>query len=148
MKVILIQDVKGLGKKDAAVEVNDGYARNFLLPKKLALEASASNMNLLNNKKGSEARKKDQEIVIANELSEKIKELELVIKTKTGEHGRLFGSITSKDVGERLKAAHGIDIDKKKIELNENIKTVGMYTADIKVYTGINAKLKVKVEAE
>jgi large subunit ribosomal protein L9 len=147
MKVILIQDVKGLGKKDAAVEVNDGYARNFLLPRGLALEANATNMNLLNNKKSSEARKKDQEIAVAKELCEKINSIELIIKTKTGENGRLFGSITSKDVGEKLKASHGIDIDKKKIELSETIKTVGLYSLDVKLYTGISAKLKVKVEA-
>ena len=148
MKVILIQDVKGLGKKDLAVEVNDGYARNFLLPKGLALEATASNMNLLNNKKGSEARKKEQEVVAANEIAKKIETLELIIKTKTGEHGRLFGSITSKDVGAKLKEVHSIDIDKKKIELTEPIKSVGLFVVDIKVYTGIIAKLKVKVEAE
>lgn len=148
MKVILLQDVKGLGKKDAAVEVNDGYARNFLLPKGLALEANATNMNVLNNKKESEARKKEKEIKEAKELAQKISAIELVIKTKCGEHGKLFGSITSKDIGEKLKDVHAIDIDKKKIDMHDPIKAIGRFTIDLKIYHGITAKLTVKVEAE
>jgi large subunit ribosomal protein L9 len=136
MKVILMQDVKGLGKKDAAVEVSDGYARNFLVPKGFAIEASASNMNILNNKKDSENKKKDKEVREAKALAEKMKEMELVIKAKAGEQGKLFGSITSKDVGEILKRTHGIDIDRKKIEVSDSIKHTGTYSVDIKIYHG------------
>lgn len=148
MKIILLQDVKGLGKKDSIHEVSDGYAVNFLFPRGLAQEANKNNMNLLNNKKGSEDRKKAQEVSAAEELANLLSKMELLIKTKAGEHGRLFGSITSKDISEKLKVLHNLDIDKRKIDLTEPIKTVGNYLVSIKIYAGVNAKLKVKVEAE
>jgi large subunit ribosomal protein L9 len=148
MKVILKQDVKNLGKKDSTLEVSDGYARNFLFAKGLAVEANAVNINLLTNQKQSNERKKGKERDEANLLSEKINKIEMILKTKSGENGKLFGSITSKDISEELKISYGIDIDKRKLELPEPIKSVGTYTIDVKVYTGINTKLKVKVESE
>ncbi len=148
MKVILKQDVKGLGKKEDMVNVSDGYARNFLFPKGMAVEASASNINVMNTKKDAEAKRKSKELAEAKELAEKLSKIQVVIKTKAGENGKLFGSITSKDISENLKDKHGIDIDKKKINLDESIKSIGTTAADVKLYAGVSAKLTIKVELE
>jgi large subunit ribosomal protein L9 len=148
MKVILKQEVKGLGKKESMVEVNDGYARNFLLPRNLAVEASASNLNVMKTKKAAEQSKKDREIAHAKELAAKIKEITVVIKTKTGENGKLFGSITSKDVVDKLKSDFKLDIDKKKIVMHEAIKSIGTTELEVKLYPEVSSKLKVRVEQE
>ncbi len=148
MKVILKQDVKGLGKKESMVEASDGYARNYLLPRGLAVEASASNINVMNSKKDSERTKKERELAAAKLVAEKIKDIVVVIKGKAGENGKLFGSITSMDISNRLKKDFGLDIDKKKIQLHDSIKTLGTAEVEIKVYPEVSAKLKVKIEQE
>lgn len=148
MKVILKQDVKGLGKKESLVDVSDGYARNFLFPRGLAVEASASNINVMNTKKEAEKAKKEREYAQARELAKKLKDITVVIKTKAGENGKLFGSITSKDVADKLKSDFGLEVDKKKINLPEAIKALGMFEVEIKVYPEVSAKMNVKIEQE
>lgn len=148
MKVILKQDVKGMGKKEDLVNVSDGYARNFLLPRNLAVEASASNINVMNTKREAEKSKKDRELAHAKELAAKIKEVTVVIRTKAGENGKLFGSITSKDIADKLKADHKFDIDKKKIVLPDAIKSLGTIEVEVKLYPEVSTKLTVKIEHE
>jgi large subunit ribosomal protein L9 len=148
MKVILKQDVKGLGKKEDMVNVSDGYARNFLFPRSLAVEASASNINVMNTKKEAEKTKKDRELSNAKALAQKVKEAVVVIKTKAGESGKLFGSITSKDISDKLKKDFNLDIDKKKINLPDSIKSLGELEVDVKLYPDVSAKLTVKVVNE
>ena len=148
MKVILKQDVKSLGKKDSMVEVSDGYGRNYLIPRGLAVEASATNMNIMNTKKQAEKTKKDREHAHAVEQAAKIKDITVVIKMKAGENGKLFGSITSKDIADKLKSDHNIDIDKKKFNLHDAIKSLGTHEVELKLYPQVNAKLTVKIEAE
>lgn len=148
MKVILKTDVKGLGKKETAVEVSDGYARNFLIPRGLAVEASSSNINVMKTRQDAEKQKKDREIEKAKAVAEKLKEITVVFKAKAGENGKLFGSITNKDVAEKLKNDFKLDIDKKMIILEEAIKSLGTTQADIKLYQGVSAKLAVKVIQE
>ncbi len=144
MKVILKQEVKGLGKKEDMVNVSDGYARNFLFPRGLAAEASASNINVMNTKKEAEKSKKDRELAQAKELAMKVKETVVVIKSKSGETGKLFGSITSKDISDKLKSDFNLSVDKKKIVLPEPIKTLGTTEVDVKLYPNVSAKLTVK----
>jgi large subunit ribosomal protein L9 len=148
MKVILKQDVKGLGKKEDLVTVSDGYARNFLFPKGLAAEANATNINIMNTRKEAEKTKKDRELAQARELARKLKDMEVVIKTKSGENGKLFGSITSKDISDKLKNDFKIDIDKKKIVLPEPIKSTGTVELDVKLYPEVSGKLRVRIENE
>ncbi len=148
MKVILKQDVKGLGKKEDMVNVSDGYARNFLFPKNIAVEASATNINVMNTKKEAEKSKKDRELAHARELAAKIKDTVVVIKTKAGENGKLFGSITSKDIADRLKADHNLDIDKKKIVMHDAIKALGTTELEVKLYPEVSTRLTVKLEQE
>lgn len=148
MKVILKQDVKSLGKKESMVEVSDGYARNFLFPKGLAVEATSTNINVMNTKKEAEKAKKDKELAQAKVLAEKVKAATVVFKTKTGENGKLFGSITSKDISDKLKSVYNLDIDKKKILLEDAIKTLGTLEVEVKLYPGVSTKLTVKVENE
>lgn len=145
MKVILLQDVKGLGKKGDLVNAKDGYARNFLLPKGVATEATEGNVKVLKEQKKSEALKKEAERESALKLKEKIEGLTVKMVGKAGEGGRLFGSITSKDIAEELSKQHKIKIDKKKIVMDDNIKNLGTTIVDVKIYSGITAKLKVKV---
>jgi len=142
MKVILLQDVKGLGKKDSIVEVSDGYARNYLFPKKLAIEATQGLQTQLKQKKEAETRKKEKEIEQAKELAKKIEGLTLEIKVKAGENGKLFGAITNKEIADELKKQFNIDVEKKKIELDTPLKNIGSYTVDVKVYPSVSAKLK------
>jgi len=148
MKVILKQDVKGLGKKESLVEVNDGYARNFLFPRGLAVEATANNINIMKTRNEAEKARKAKELASARELAARINELTLVIRTKSGENGKLFGSITGKDIADKLKSDFGIDIDKKKIVLQEPIKTLGTTAVDVKLYPEVSARLTVKVEEQ
>ncbi len=147
MKVILLQDVKSVGKKGDIVNTSDGYARNFLFPKKLALEATEGNLNTANAKKESVRKQKLKETEAAQELVNDLKQKQLQLRVKTGEGGRLFGAITSKDVAAELKKQFNLDIDRKKI-IMDNIKGTGLYEAEIKVYPEISAKLKIKVEEE
>ena len=148
MKVILKADVKGTGKKGEVKSVSDGYARNFLFPKKLAEEATEGNLKQYDAMKVIEARKRAEEEKSAQELAKKISSYNVVIKVKTGENGKLFGSITSKDISEQLKKQCKVDIDKKKFVLSEAIKVAGRYQVEVKVYPEISAKLSVSIEEE
>lgn len=148
MKVILLKDVKGLGKEGELVNSKDGYARNFLFPRNLAIEATPANLKKWEEERKQAAAKKEQEHLSALKLKEKIEKATVVIKAKGGTGGRLFGSITSSDIAAQLKAQYKIDIDKRKIELKENIKTVGTTEVDVRVYAEITAKLKVNVIIE
>lgn len=145
MKVILLKDVKKLGKIGDIIDASDGYARNYLFPRGLAKEASDGNLKELGKKKAAEEKKLSEEKQEAQELADKISEADVKIVTKGGEGGRLFGSITSKDISEALKEQHKIDIDKKKIQLSQPIKQTGSFVLDIKVYPEVVAKLKVEV---
>ena len=148
MKVILLDNVKGVGKKDEIINANDGYARNFLLPKKLAVEANNSNLSKLKAKQDSKVFKREEDKKAALELKEKLSKITLKISVKAGENGKIFGGVTSKEISERLKTDYKIDLDKKKIDLKETIKTVGMFTVDLKLFEGIVAKLRVNVVGE
>ena len=144
MKVLLLADVKGQGQKDQIINVSDGYARNFLFPRKLAVEADAKAIGDAKNKEEAKNFKIQEEKKAARELADKITQILLVIKAP-GSEGRLYGSITSKDVTDQLKSQYGIEVDKRKVSLSEMIKSYGDYTADIKLYTEISAKLQIKV---
>lgn len=145
MKVILKADIKGVGKKDEVINVSDGYARNFLFPKKLAVEATEGNLRVLEEQKAKEAEKKREEIKAAQELAKKLATLMVEVAVKVGDNGKIFGSVTSKDIADALKKQHNIDIDKKKIDLPEAIKIAGVYTVDVKVYPEVTGKLKVSI---
>jgi large subunit ribosomal protein L9 len=145
MKVVLTQDVKDLGKKGELVNASDGYARNFLFPRKLAVEATTGKLKEIEDKKASEKNRKEKELSSAKELADKLSKLEIVFRTKAGENGKLFGSITAKDVAEAIKAQHKIEVDKKKVVLHDAIKALGTYQVEIKVYPEVSAKISVKV---
>ena len=147
MKVILNQDVKGQGKKGDLIEVSDGYARNFLLPKNLAKEATKENVNILKGQQESREYREKKELEEAQAIASKISEISVKLQAKSGDNGKLFGSITSKDVSEALTSQHHIKIDKKKFVLPDGIKTLGTTVVDIKVHPGVVAKLKVEVVA-
>lgn len=148
MKVILIEDVKGKGKKGEVVKVNDGYARNFLFPKNLAIEANNKNLKHLNKQKKEEEQKKADELKEAKDLAAKLSEIKIVIPANCGENGKLFGSITSKELASKVAKEFNLKIDKKKIVLDEPIKNMGEYTIDVKVYPNVVGKLKVVVTEE
>ena len=148
MIVILNRDIKGIGKAGDVVNVSDGYARNMLLPKGYATEATEGNIRSLKKQKAIAAEKKAEEKAAAQQTAEKIGKVSVEIKTKAGEGGRIFGSITSKDIADALKAQHNITVDKKKILLDSPIKQTGEMTVEIKLYTDVNAKLKVVVNAQ
>ena len=148
MKVILTQDVKGVGKKDQILEVNDGYARNFLIPKKLGVQASTANLALLKSKQDSRDFKRQEDKKETEQIKEKLEKIRLDIKVKSGENGKIFGGVTSKEISDVLKDKYSINIDKKKIELKETIKTVGITTVDIKLFEGVIGKVKVNVIPE
>lgn len=145
MKVILNTDIKGVGKKNEVINASDGYARNFLFPKNLAVPADNQNMNILNAKKASEKHKKDLECEEAKKLQEKMKTLVLKITTKAGENGKTFGSVTSKEIAENLEKQFKIKVDKKKILMPEQIKTLGTYIVDVKLFEGVIGKLTISV---
>ena len=145
MKVILLDNIKGVGKKDEVINASDGYARNYLIPKKLAVEANAENMSKLNNKKEAANYRKDVEKQNAEELAKKLKGIMLKIKVKAGENGKIFGGVTAKEISEYLKSQYNFDIDKKKIELKETIKTLGSFNVSVKLFEGITASLRIEV---
>ena len=145
MIVILTQDVKGKGKAGDVVKVNDGYARNMLLPKGLAKEATQGNVRSLEKQKALAEEKRQEQKAAAQKLAEKLEKLTVTIQSKGGENGKLFGSITSKDIAEALEAQEGIKVDKKKIDLPAPIKQTGTETVTVKLFPEVTAKLKVKV---
>ncbi|WP_281085809.1 50S ribosomal protein L9 [Eubacterium ruminantium] len=146
MKVILIQDVKSLGKAGQIVDVNDGYARNFVLPKKLGLEATSKNLNDLKLKKQHDDKVAAENLADAKELAKKIEAIAVNAKVKVGEGGRSFGSVSSKEISEELEKQHSIKIDKKKIVVKDAIKNIGTYTVSVKLHPEVTASLKVVVE--
>lgn len=145
MKVILTKDVKAQGKKGDLIEVSDGYARNFLLPKGFAIEASKQAMNELEGKRGAEQYRRNLEEEKARNIAERMKEITVNLQAKAGAGGKLFGSITSKDVADALKTQFNIDIDKRKFELKDGIKTCGVTNVTVKLYPQITGTFKVNV---
>ena len=146
MKVILTQDVKGKGKKGQMLEISDGYARNFLLPRKLAIEATADAINTMRMNDKAAAEKAARERAEALEISRRLREMTLVVTAKGGGAGRLFGSVTNQEIADALKAKTGITLDKRKIVLSDSIKSVGTYTVTCKLGYEISAPLTVKIE--
>lgn len=145
MKVVLLKDVKGQGKKDQIIDVSDGYARNFLLPKGLAAEASGSVLNDIKNKEASKAHKIELERAAARETAEKLNSVKVELKVKSGGAGRMYGSVTAKDIAEALEAQHKITIDRRKMVMNDSIKQYGTYHIDVKLYTDVAGKITVSV---
>jgi len=147
MKVIFLKDVKGQGKKGEIKDLSEGYIRNFLLPKGLAAIASEGNVKQLEHQKQSENKRKEKEKADAQELAAKLNEMTVVIKSKAGEGGRLFGSITSKQIAEELEKK-GIHLDKRKIEMADAIRSLGTMTVKVKLYPDVTAQLRVQVTEE
>lgn len=148
MKVILLEDVKSLGKKGEIVNVSDGYARNYVLPKKLGVEANSANMNDLKLRKANEDKIAQQQLESAQQLAEALETKEVVLKMKSGEGGRAFGSISSKEIAAAAKQQCALELDKKKIQLPESIKALGVYEVSIKLHPKVTGRLKVKVVEE
>ncbi|HIX16726.1 MAG TPA: 50S ribosomal protein L9 [Candidatus Gemmiger faecavium] len=146
MKVILKQDVKNIGKKDEIHEVSDGYARNFLFPRGLAAVADAGALNVARTKVEAKAHHEAEARAAAQALADKIKDKTVVVKVKGGASGKLYGKVTSKDVADALSKLIGADVDKKKVEMQSNIKEFGSYDATVRLYQGVTANFKVKVE--
>ena len=148
MKVILKENIKSIGKKDEIINVSDGYARNYLLAKNLAVEATASNLAKLKAKQDSEQYKKGIEKEDAKKIADKMERIKPQFKVKTGENGKVFGGVSSKEIAEKLEKEYGIKIDKKKIELKDTIKTLRITKVPIKLYEGVIGSLKVEVLGE
>ena len=144
MKVVLLEDVKGHGKKGELCNVSDGYARNFLFPKKLAFAADAAALSELKSREDAKAHHKQEEIDAAKATAAKLNSKSVTVRAKAGNGGKLFGSVTSKEISEEIKNSFGITVDRKKMNVGD-IKNFGEYTAEIKLYTGITAKITVKV---
>ena len=145
MKLILTQDVKGQGKKDQVINVSDGYARNFLLPRGLAVPADAKAMSEIKNREASKQHKIDTERAAAKDIAQRLNDITVKIVSSGGTDGRLYGSVTAKDIAEALEKQYGISVDKRKLSLSENIKTFGTYHVDVKLYTDVSGKVKVSV---
>ena len=145
MKVILLEDIKGVGKKDQIINASDGYARNFLFAKNKALEATPNNLRQLEHKQKAEEAKKAKEYEKAKELGKKLDEISITVAVKTGNNGKLFGAVTNKEISAALKEQHNLDIDKKKIVINDTIRAVGERTVDVKLHSKVTAKLTVKI---
>lgn len=145
MKVILLEDVKSLGKKGEIVNVSDGYARNYVLPKKLGVEASSANMNDLKLQRQNAEKVAQEQLEAARQLAETLQTREVVIRMKSGEGGRAFGSVSSKEIASAAKEQCGLELDKKKIQLPEAIKALGAYEVSIRLHPQVTGKLRVKV---
>ena len=148
MKVILLQDVKSLGKKGEIVNVNDGYARNFILPKKMGVEATGKNLNDLKLQKNNEKKVAQEQLDSAKPLAEKIGQGKVELAIKVGEGGKVFGSVSSKEIAAAVKEQMGLDVDKKKIQLKETIKSLGTHNVPVKLHPEVTAELKVIVKEE
>jgi large subunit ribosomal protein L9 len=148
MKVILLQDVKGVGKKGQIINAADGHAANFLLPRKLAVEATAANMNQLETAKKKADDKHRAEVAQAQAVADRIKGVKLVLKVKVGAGGKMFGSLSNKELAEGLQVQHGIGVDKKKIVLTAPVKAIGSYTANVKLHAEVTAPLNFDVVSD
>ncbi|MEY8321015.1 50S ribosomal protein L9 [Lachnospiraceae bacterium 46-61] len=145
MKVILLEDVKSVGKKGELVNASDGYAKNFLFPKKLAVEATKSNLNDFELKQKAEAKRKKEELEQAQNMAKELENKMVTVKVKTGENGKLFGSVTNKEVAEEIVKQTGMEIDKKKVSIGDPIKMVGERTAVIKLHPKVSAEITIKI---
>ncbi len=148
MKVILLTDIKGVGRKDEIINASDGYARNFLFPKKMAVEANKENLSKLKDRENSKQYKKDQDREKAQKLAKQISKIMIKVKVKVGESGKIFGGVSSKEITDILRKEHNIEIDKKKVELKEAIKVLGITNVKIRLYEGVYANLKVDLISE
>ena len=148
MKVILLQDVKSLGKKGEIVNVNDGYARNFILPKKLGLEANGKNMNDLKLQKNNEAKVAKEHLVAAKELAKQLEAGKVEVAIKVGEGGKVFGSVSNKEIAAEVKKQLGLEIDKKKVQLKDALKTLGTHKVPVKLHPEVTAEVTVEVKEE
>jgi len=148
MKVILIQEVKSLGKKGDVVQVAEGYARNFLFPRHLAMEANKGNMAMLEHEHSLEQARKDRELQKARETAKILQEGTVTLTAKSGEGGRLFGSVTNKEVAEEISRHFGVEVDKRKVELAEPIKTLGAFEAILRLHPQVQVKVKIQVAAQ
>ena len=148
MKVILCADVKGQGKKDQIIEVSDGYARNFLLPRGLAKPADAKAVSDAKNREASKAHKIATEKAAASEIAKKLESIKVTVLAQAGTDGRLYGSVTAKEIGEELQKQHNVTVDRRKISLDSPIKTFGVYKLDVKLYTDVVGKITVEVKSK
>lgn len=145
MKVILKSDIKGVGKKNEIINASDGYARNFLFPKQLAVEANTENLSKLQAQKDANQFRKDTEKEEAKKIAERMSKIMVKIKVKAGENGKIFGGVSAKEIAENLEQQHNIKVDKKKIDLKETIKTLGVHIIEVKLFEGVIGKIKVDV---
>jgi large subunit ribosomal protein L9 len=148
MKVILKQDVKSLGKKGDLVNVSDGYARNYILPKELGVEATSKNLNDLKLQKAAEEKRKKEILEEAKDLAKQLEDVVVEVKIKAGEGGKTFGSVSTKEIAKVLKSDFGIEIDKKKLQLADPIKSIGNHTVNVKLHPKVTGELKVKVSEQ
>lgn len=147
MKVILLKDIKGTGKKDQILEVSDGFGRNYLLPRKLAVEATSEALNSIEKSKSAAKHREDVKKNDAETAARELKGKNVTVKVRAGENGRLYGSITTQEIADALKAQHGVELDKRKIELDEKVTSVGQTTITLKMYAGVAAKMNLVIEA-
>jgi len=147
MKVILLKDIKGTGKKDQILEVSDGFGRNYLLPRKLAVEATSEALNSIEKSKAAAKHREDVKKNDAETAARDLKGKTVTVKVRAGENGRLYGSITTQEIADALKAQHGVELDKRKIELDEKVTSVGQTTITLKMYAGVSTKMNLVIEA-
>ena len=147
MKVILLKDIKGTGKKDQIIEVSDGFGRNYLLPRKLAVEATSEALNSIEKSKSAAKHREDVKKNEAEQSARDLKGKTVTVKVRAGENGRLYGSITTQEIADALKAQHGVEMDKRKIELDEKVTSVGQTTITLKMYAGVSTKMNLVIEA-
>ena len=145
MKVILLDNIKGVGKKDEVIDVNDGYARNFLIPKKKAVEANNSTLSTLKSKQDSRDHQRQVEKEEAIKIKDKLSKIMITLKVKSGENGKIFGGVTSKEIADALEKEHKIKIDKKKIDLKDTIKTLGVFNVKVKLFPEVVGEVKVSI---
>lgn len=148
MKIILLEDVKSLGKKGQIIDANDGYARNYILPKKLGVEATGKNLNDLKLQKANEEKIAKEQLEAAQAFAKEMESKEVIVKMKGGEGGKVFGSVSTKEIAQAAKSQCGMELDKKKIQLAEAIKSFGVYEVTVKLHPKVSGKLKVKVQEE
>ncbi len=146
MKVILLQDVKDIGKKDDIANVSDGYARNFLFPRKWAMEATDSAIKVVERKRAAERRKEAEARAAAEETAAKLKNKVVILKVKCGDKGRLYGSVTTQEVADAIQAGYGVEVDKRKVEIKDPVRQLGDYEVNVRLYTGVSSKMILRVK--
>ena len=146
MKVILLEDVKGVGKRDEVVNVSDGYARNFLFPRKWAMEATENAVKVVERKREAERRKEAEARAAAEETAAKLKNKVVVLKVKCGEKGRLYGSVTAQEVADAIKVGYGVDVDKRKVEIKDPVRQLGDYEVTVRLYPNVSSRMLLRVK--